>query len=410
MISITLPKLTAYQREVWEWLGNDITDGKAAVIVAPRQTGKSIFCLIKCLQVALSNKGTTCLVIEPTISNARAMFKTICKLVLNYRLVKFLNGTTLELELINGSQIIFRSTEQQNRGYTANFLILDEAAYLENDAIYTILPVTNAHNAQMIIVSSPFAKDGYFYDMYIKGLEGENKNIKTFDWSKHPDIRQFLTQEKMDFYKQTMSRIKYMTEIEGQFLEQEGLLFQNIANCTRDAVSNDNMLFIGIDFAAAGNDYTAISAINGKGEQIYINQFNNISTLSTQEWIARELRLLDKKYTIRKILAESNSIGKVYIDSLTEKTKFNITPFIQTNSTKQNLVTSLQLALENEEISIINNPIQINELLHYEAQVNPKTKTVSYNGKLAHDDIVIALMLSWWAYKQSYGDFRLIIT
>ena len=44
-------------------------------------------------------------------------------------------------------------------------------------------------------------------------------------------------------------------------------------------------------------------------------------------------------------------------------------------------------------------------LKKYQAEINSKTKTISYNGYKSHDDTVIATMLAYWAYKKNLGKF-----
>ena len=63
------------------------------------------------------------------------------------------------------------------------------------------------------------------------------------------------------------------------------------------------------------------------------------------------------------------------------------------------MVTSFQIALENEYVSILRNEQLITELQSYSQEINPKTKVITYNGKNCHDDCVIAAMLGYMAYK-----------
>ena len=59
----------------------------------------------------------------------------------------------------------------------------------------------------------------------------------------------------------------------------------------------------------------------------------------------------------------------------------------------------LQVAFEQEKISILGDDRQIDELGYYEADYNPKTRVVTYNAPRGlNDDTVVALMISWEAY------------
>ena len=414
-MEIRLPKLTTYQKEVYEWFGDCYKTGKVAVIKSVRQSGKSFFCMIELIIMATQHPSTTSIVIEPTLEQCRNIFKNICKALDATGLIKNANAQTLNLELSNGSQILFRSTQQGDsalRGYTCSgILVLDECAYLSNDEIYTLLPLLNANNAPLLICSTPFTMEGYFYDMWMLGLDGSNSNVKSFDWAKEDEISRFLTDERKQFYKATMSPQKYTTEVMGDFLTNDGLLFKNIENCVINTPSQTTYIYIGIDFATGNDgDYTVMTVLNQNAEMVEQYRTNNLTPMQQVEWLYSLIEQLSHLYTIRKIVGEKNSIGAVYIDALNQrlsKIRTQITDFVTTNKSKQYLVTSLQIAFENEMIKILNKPILLNELRRYEAEININTKVIRYNGKGANDDCVMSLMFAYYAYKNNFGNYSI---
>lgn len=407
MLNVKFPKLTSYQQEVYEWMGDCYKSGKVAVLKSVRQSGKTFLIQVEVLRMAFEHKSVS-VIYEPTLALARNVYKSISKALENTGLVTVSNGQLLEIELVNGSTILFKSTEQMSRGLTVSgILVLDECAYLDDEAIYSILPLVNANNAPILIASTPFVMDGYYYQMFLKGL-GEDKKIRTFDWAKSKDISQFLTEEKKALYKQTMSKAKYTTEIMGEFLTNGGLLFTGMENCIDDNPALNPYLYVGIDFGTGSEkDYTVISVFNGNGNMVGIHRTNNLSPMQQVEWIAGIINDYEGKYTIRKILAEENSIGKVYIDALKGKIHSSITNWITSNSSKQDLVTLFQCGMENGYLTLLNNPVLLNEIRKYQADVNSRTKTITYNGYNCNDDTVIATMLAYYAYKKSLGSFRI---
>ena len=407
-MTISFPKLTSYQQDVYDWLGDPYKGGKVAVIKSVRQSGKTFFIMIEVLKMALSHTCTSA-IYEPTLNLSRNVYKSIYKALENTGLLKIANAQLLEMELTNGSTILFRSTEQMSRGLTVSgVLVLDEAAYEDDDAIYSILPLINANNAPVIIASTPFIMEGYYYDMYLKGLEG-NELIRTFDWSKHPETSRFLTDEKKQLYKQTMSRAKYTTEVEGDFLTDGGLLFQGLENCQGEPDSNARTIYLGIDFGTGSeNDYTVLSVINNRGQMVKMYRNNNLSPTQQVEWLSGLILDLADHYTIRTVLCEFNSIGAVYVDFMKKRLtgkKIQLTNWVTTNKSKQDLVTAFQIALENGYVQILPDPVLLGELKKYQAEINTKTRNVSYNGFKSHDDTVIATMLAYWAYRKNLGKF-----
>ena len=417
MTTVTLPKLTTYQKAVWDFLcvSGDVPShfsGKVAVVKSVRQSGKSFLAQMLLIAFALTKRCTSA-IYEPTLAQARVQFKAIENYFKGSDIITKANASLLEIEFSNGSVIYFKSMEQSSRGFTIDgILVLDECAYLSEDEIYATLPLINAHNAPLLIASTPFISDGYYYKMFQKGLMDPNDKIKSFDWSKEPEIDRFLTPERKEFYRQTMSRSKYITEVLGEFLSDDGMLFRNIEACTTDERPEvSGKLYIGVDWGSGTeSDYTVVAVVNDNSEQCGLYVTNNLSPMQQIEWASAIINDLATKGQITKLTCESNSIGKVYIDALKQKIggKIKITEFVTTNKSKQDLVTTLQLALENKDIALLRDNEQLNQLRSYEAQINPRTKTISYNGKAGvHDDIVIALMLAYYSFKQRLGNYSI---
>ena len=400
-LRIVFPKLKDYQQETYDWLADPYKTGKIAVVKSPRQRGKTALCVVELLQMALKHPGSASYVFEPTLNLARKVFKSVEKSLIPTGMLTIDNAQLLEIGLSNGSTISFRSTEQNSRGLTVTgLLVLDEDAYLNEEVIYEILPLVNVHKAPILICSTPFVKEGHFFDMYSLGLTEKNPLVKTFDWSKYPTPPDFLSPEQDALYKETMSPQKYRTEIEGEFLEEGGLLFNGFDKCilTEDAELDE--LFIGIDFASGkGGDFTVLTALNSQGKQVVLERTNNLAPMAQVDWLAGLINTLSTRARIRVIQAEVNSLGVVYIDALRNQVRWPIIEWNTSNESKRRIITQLQLAFEQGKIWILGNHIQLNELRKYEMQINAKTKTVTYNGAGGtHDDCCMALAFAYDAY------------
>ena len=382
------------------------------IIKAPRQVGKTFFNISELIYSASILKKSVSIVVEPSVFLARKVYNDITKALNGSGVIASANSTTCEINFINGSQIICRSIESMSRGLTVSgILIIDETCFIDDESIYTLLPLINANNAGLILTSSPFTAEGYFYNMYIKGMEGNEPNIKSFDWSKEEGIKQFLTEEKKALYKSVMSKNKYTTEILGEFLANDGLLFTNISACIGDAVPTEKTAYIGIDFATGSDgDYTVLTAINGKGQVFKQVAVNDLTPTKQVDWLVGIIENIKKGYTIRTILAEKNSIGAVYIDYMRKsllKSNLTVQEFITTNDSKRRIIEQLQTAFEQAAITIPNDPVLINELKRFQATVNPTTKVVRYEGKNCHDDRTMSLAFAYEAYLRRLGNFTI---
>lgn len=409
-MTLIMPQLTDYQQRAFDFFGDG--RGKILIIKAPRQVGKTFFNISELIYSASILKKSVSIVVEPSVFLARKVYNDITKALNGSGVIASANSTTCEINFINGSQIICRSIESMSRGLTVSgILIIDETCFIDDESIYTLLPLINANNAGLILTSSPFTAEGYFYNMYIKGIEGNDPNIKSFDWSKEEGIKKFLTDEKKALYRTVMSKNKYTTEILGEFLANDGLLFTNISACIGDAVPTEKTAYIGIDFATGSDgDYTVLTAINGKGQVFKQVAVNDLTPTKQVDWLVEKINEIKKGYTIRTILAEKNSIGAVYIDYMRKsllKSNLTVQEFITTNDSKRRIIEQLQTAFEQAAITIPNDPVLINELKRFQATVNPTTKVVRYEGKNCHDDRTMSLAFAYEAYLRRLGNFSI---
>ncbi len=402
---IVFPPLTEWQAPVFDYLHNARRSGRVAVVKSRRQCGKSLISSVLLISYAVQSPCIS-IYISPTLKQSRLMYKAIKRMLRNTHLITEANGTDLNIELWNGSELHFRSTGQGDgiRGERCSgMLVIDEAAFCDDETIFDVLPVINVHKAPLLIISTPMFMDGYFYDMFMLGATGGA--VQSFDWGKY-DTSRFLSTEQRELYRQTMSRNKFRSEILGEFITNDGLLFTGINECVYEPSDqpSDDKVYIGIDFATGVDaDYTVITGVSSDGKQVFIKRVNNISPSEQIDWLAAEI----SQHNVAAILAEINSIGRVYVDMLKKKIKVPITSWTTTNKSKHEIVTDLQAAIENHRIGLLSDDVQLDELRKFQAVVNPATNVVKYAAAKGHDDSVIALCLAWRVLNGSRGKYKL---
>ena len=402
-----------HQKAVIDELKGANGTGKTIVTVSSRQKGKTFMIANLLLYYALNNNKFKCFCVSPTLKQSKSIYNTIYDAIEGTGIVKKANAADYEITFINGSKIYFKSAEQGEalRGYTADFLCIDECCFITDDIWYIIQPWRDFRKAPVLMVSTPFVKEGFFWNYYNFGLEGINNTV-TINWSDEQfkeDIEKILTPEKLEEYRKVLPTNQFKTEYLGEWLDNEGVVFDNFKNCTMErTLNNTDMLYVGIDWASGVDaDETVISILNGKGEQVFIDGWNNLNTTQT---IDRLLNILQPHLSqVDRIIAETNSIGRPYTDLLIERLPVNyrnkVIGFTTTNSSKADLVSDLQVAFQERKISILNNDKQLRQLSVYAAEYNPKTKTVTYNAPRGlNDDRVMGLMLSYRGYKEKQTD------
>ncbi len=375
--------------------------GKILVVNSPRQCGKSLL-LINCLLLQSVNyPSKNSIAVSPVLSQSRKLFKELKKSVEDLPIIKSINETRLEIDFLNGSSISFKSAEQRDslRGFTVSgLLVIDEGAFIPDDIFYLLLPTTDAYNANIIIASTPMFKIGFFYEYYLKGATKTDDNVFTIDLVLD-GYSLILDECKLDYYRQSLPKNKFKSEYLGQFLDNDSALFGDITNLLENRKSQSIKYSIGIDWGTGvGKDSTSISIMDDNFIQIATFSFNDIEA---SKQVSHILKLINRyvPYTT-KIIVENNSIGSVYASILREELqkinyKGEFERFNMTNASKSELIEKLQLLVESKTITLVNDKKQLLELSMYEAKVNPKTNSVSYNAPSGyHDDTVISLLLS----------------
>lgn len=397
----------AHQRAVIDAIGKSKCSYKTVVVKSSRQKGKSFMIANILLYFALNWNKTKNICVSPTLKQAKNIYKTIMDAIEKTGIVKNSNATDLEITFINRSNIRFLSAEmgESLRGYTVTgILCIDECCYISDEVFNTIKPWVDYNKSPILMVSTPYVKEGFFWQYYNYGLEGVNKVI-TVDWCDpkfKKEMDKILPPERLEEYRKTMPANKFKSEYLGEWLDDEGTVFIQFKDCAKDVqILPNDKLFVGIDWAmGGGNDDTAVAIINDKGEQVFLDYFNNLTPTQQIDRIVEDLNPYMRQIVV--IQPELNSLGGVLTDNLKERLqgRARIEGFNTTNQSKNELVMDLQTAFEQKTITILNDPKQMRELSFYTAEYNPKTKNVSYNAPLGlNDDLCIAIMLAYNAYK-----------
>lgn len=401
------------------------------VVKSPRQIGKTMIVEQELIRHAINYPFSVSICLSLTIPNCRKIYKDIVQGCKDSGIIDKCNDSLLQIEFITGSVVIFLSAQQKDtlRGYTVRgggILCIDEAAYIPDDIFNLVFPFVSVNRADILMTSTPRLKQGTFYDYFMMGMAHVSPKIFSFDLSEY-DTSEFLSPEKKELYRKSMPSNQYRTEILGEFIDSGGNVF-NISNSAymenqKGGLGYDkggyNELYVGIDWSnGKGLDYTVVSVLDENGRQVGLHFDRDKSPgVEINQIIDFLCNNLDPR-KIKRVYAESNSMGYVYIDILKEKLKnqpFDVECFNTTNASKREIIESLALDFENDQITLRPIQEQKNELLAYSMEMT-KTGLITYNAPYGlHDDFVIALALADYGrnkeqktsiYSLSFGDRR----
>lgn len=401
----------SFQKDVIDEVVNAKGTGKKIVVRSRRQIGKSTLIANLLLYYAINFEGTKNYCVSPTLKQGKKLYKSVVKALTKAKIIKSANGSDLSIVLKDESEINFKSAEQGEalRGETVTGLLcIDEMAYIP-DSVYDIIrPWTDFHKAVTLMVSTPFVKEGYFWTYYNYGLE-HSHNTVLVDWADYKkykvDLDKILPPEQLEEYKSILPKKVFLTEYLGQFIEGGGLVFDFFKEAQRlVSIKPNDKLYIGIDWSNQANkDYTVVSMINQNCEQVKLAYWNDLTPLKQIEKVYGELEpYLDQ---IQAIVCETNSLGTPYTDLLTERLQVNhqnkIKEFVTSNTSKNDLVGKMQVALEQGTISLLPDNKQEREFSYYAAEYNPQTKNITYNAPSGlNDDTVMATMFALYGFNE----------
>ena len=387
-----------------------IVDGtqKYITVVSPRQQGKSLLLVNLLLYYGINDKGCKIGVVAPIYSQARKLMEDLYEAIKDSGIVEATNFSNHEIKLKTGSKIYFRSSEREDglRGYTFSYLFLDEASYQTEDAYRrAIEPTALVHGKKVVLFSTPRGRD-WFYNMYELGQNPEYPNYASVRMEQGDNP--YINQEEVQAAKKVLPDAIYRAEYLGEFLEGESMVFSNFkTNTFSQYPPRNGKVYIGVDLGRE-SDYTVAVAMDQSGNVIEIYRDNQ------KDWdvMQSNILMLARKYNAT-IMIETNSMGTVIFESI-KKQYQDTHPFVTSNSSKKDIVESLILAFNENQIRIPDAnlfPELHHELEVFEMSYNPTTRNVKYAARTPfHDDMVIALCISNWnrIQNKSYGSYAVM--
>jgi len=209
-----------------------IRDDSARIIVnCSRQWGKTTTVAAKAAAEARSGPGLI-LVIAPVERQARELFRKIRGCLLSASVPRpWPEDNKLSLELQNGARVVALPARGETiRGYTnPRIIIMDEAAFVGDDDYRSIRPMLS-HGAKLILMSTPFGKRGFFYEIWTQDQKRWSRYSVPAERCKH--IRKEFLEEEL----QSIGPWWYKQEYECQFLDSIAGFFDMEA--VRDALDD----------------------------------------------------------------------------------------------------------------------------------------------------------------------------
>ena len=222
------------------------------VLVAGRRFGKSYLSCIELLRGAINRPGEVYFYCAPTYRMAKDIaWKELKKLVPKVW-VQSKNETDLRLDLINGSSIELKGTENAMalRGRSLAGVVLDEAAFMDRDVWAEVIrPALADKQGWALFISTPDGTASWFYDMWC--FCGEQEWDDWQRWSFTTIEGGNVKEEEVEAAKNQLDPRTFRQEFEASFENLTGLVAISFSdeNIDRDIQDLHMMpLLLGLDF------------------------------------------------------------------------------------------------------------------------------------------------------------------
>lgn len=416
-------KLTKYQEE---WL-RLVEEHNRLNLMAFRSSGKSETLLI-CYPIfkAFTTPKWQGIVVSNSLKQSVALLRRIREKILENEILRTSvpdsrdqSWSKTEIQLKNGSIIWSRPNSHNLVGEHVNWIGGDEIGYWKDmDVIEKVIPpMVLSKGGKVVFIGTPTSevdaihqlqKNGSYYSRVYPATAKDEETGQTLWQMRYPLVSMQKVKSEYDnlswsreFLCKPLSsedRI-YPYELISQCFDNESAFY--IAKLPKRAY------FIGLDFALsaeAGSDYTVYTVVEKMDDVCRVVNMERYKGLSYQAQKAR-INSLWEVYKPIKIVTDEGSFGKSFTQDL-QYMGMNVQGFKFTNESKQQLHTNLRNMFEQRTMLLSNDQndsktrttmtLLLKELSSFGVILDPRTKTVKFEGLGEHDDMVTSLALAAW--------------
>lgn len=414
-----------YQRKMF----NHFNDNRFSIVLACRQSGKSISSIIYILWYVCFHADKTVAILANKGATAREMLGRITLALEN--LPHFLQPGCKELNkgsigFSNNSKIIASATSASSiRGLSVNLLFLDEFAFVENaNEFYTsTYPVVTAGTDTKVIITSTANGVGNLYYKIYESARKEQNEFKSFrvDWWDVPGRDEKWKQQTIS----NTSEIQFEQEFGNNFLGTSNTLISantilglqhkdpirikdNIRYYEKPKAGHQYIMCVDVS-KGRGQDYSTFNVIritNKNFKQVCTFRDNIISPLIFPDLLMK----VAKQYNDCLVVIENNDVGQVvcnaihyeyeyenlFVESTVKASGIGVT---MTKKIKRIGCSNLKDIIEMGKLEI-NDLNTINEISTFEVRGS------SYQASDGnHDDLVMNLVLfAWFVSSEAFGN------
>ena len=335
---------------------------------------------------AINNPNSKIAWVSPIYKQCKKVFDEMCLAFAGTNIIET-NQSDLIIR-VNGSTIQFFSSERYDniRGFTFDYLVCDEFAFMQEQAWTEVLRATVlVKGKKVLLISTPKGKN-HFFNLY--NLDGVNPHYKSFKMTSYDGL---ASKDEIDGARDTLPEWVFKQEYLAEFISGGQDLFSSVTIDNNATVTS--RLYAGIDLGRA-DDYTVLTILNDKGQMVYCNRWRHDS------WTNITNILLAKLNEYKPIAeVEVNSIGDVIFEQLKAGYK-DIRQFTTTSKSKNDIIEALIVANQSKEFTIQDIDWLKKEFEVFTYQYSAASRSVKYSAPSGfHDDGVMSCAIAYHSLK-----------
>jgi hypothetical protein len=228
------------------------SEARYRVACCGRRSGKTIAaCTIIYLQSLKANQVIWA--VATTFGQAKKLYFLELQKIIPRVIIKSINKSELRIELINGSVIELKGSNNEDAllGDSLDLLVMDEYQSVDPVVLEKLTPMLADRKGKLVVVGTPRGYN-HFYEVWLRGQQpGLMGNKDFFSMQVKTIDAETIDDEEIEEARMRMSKSMFAQEFEASFESVAGLVYKEFditLNGTDGVIQPKERILIGMDF------------------------------------------------------------------------------------------------------------------------------------------------------------------
>ena len=303
--------LTNPQREVWD------STARFKLLCSGRRFGKTYLCIARLVAWAISKPGSLNWYVTANYRMAKQIAWRQLKTMVPSDICIKRNESELSVELSNGSIIALKGAENADslRGVSLSTLVIDEAAYVKQDAWEMVLrPALSDQGGPALFITTP-AGLNWFHDLWEQAQDEDDWQSYSYTTVQGGNV----PPDEIEAARRTLDERTFRQEYLASFETLSGRVYPDFSddNITDTAKDTGGEIYWGTDF-----NVSVMAGVLGSrvGDTLHIWDEVSVNQSNTDE----VCQLLKARFPDRRIIAYPDPTGSARKTSSAGRTDHDI--------------------------------------------------------------------------------------